>query len=99
MFTVNPHPGTKPDAEVPANQRVIRVDGNFCNSLESLNRNVEVGGVHGAYRANILGGGTNDGVPICFNTHAVGSLVFGQDASLMISGGEGAHWNFDMGDF
>lgn len=30
---------------------------------------------------------------------AVGSLNFGLDGSLLVTTGEGAHWNFDMGDW
>lgn len=72
--------------ERAANQRLIR--------LEDSN-----GVVNPLSRIDLMGGSGNDGPPICFNTHAVGSVKFAHDGSLFVSTGEGAHWNFDDGDF
>jgi PKD repeat protein len=93
LFTQNMDPGTQPDPEVPANQRVVRLQ-------ESAN------GLYTGDRLDLIGGGINDGgyglydgVPICYNTHALGQCVFGHDGSLLLTTGEGSHWNFDMGDW
>src|SRR5512139_3269752 len=88
-FTVDPDPedGVEPPAESAANQRVIR--------LQDLGNGV----LNPGFRLDILGAGEDDGPPICYNTHALGALHFGLDASLIISTGEGAHWNFDVGDW
>jgi len=89
QFTVdsNPNDGAEPDAESAANQRVIRVQ-DLGGGV--LNQN---------FRLNLIGAGTGDGPVICFNTHALGTLKFGLDGSLIMTAGEGAHWNFDMGDW
>jgi len=88
-FIVDYHPedGVEPHPESAANQRVIR--------LQDLGDGVR----NPDFRLNILGGGENDGPPICYNTHALGAMHFGLDASLIVTTGEGAHWNFDVGDW
>jgi len=89
QYTVDPTPndGVEPDAESAVNQRVIRV-ADLGGGV--LNQN---------FRLYVIGPGDGDGVPICFNTHAVGTLKFGLDGSLIMTTGEGSHWNFDMGDW
>eukprot|EP01114_Cavostelium_apophysatum_P015826 TRINITY_DN4399_c0_g1_i3.p1 TRINITY_DN4399_c0_g1~~TRINITY_DN4399_c0_g1_i3.p1 ORF type:complete len:1600 (-),score=362.71 TRINITY_DN4399_c0_g1_i3:1191-5990(-) len=89
MYTVDdtPNDGIEPDAEAPANQRLVR--------LQDLG-----GGVHNPdFRLVLFGATPETGVPLCFNTHALGSMKFGLDGSLFVTTGEGAHWNFDMGDW
>ena len=39
-------------------------------------------------------GGVNDGIPVCYNTHAIGSVEFGLDGSLLITTGEGKIYQF-----
>lgn len=87
-YTIDDDPtdGEEPDAESAANQRVIVV--------EDLNGVFKPGS-----RIDLLGENEIDGPPICFNTHAISSVKFGLDGSLLISVGEGAHWNFDWGDW
>jgi len=89
QFTVDPTPldGIEPDAESAVNQRLIRV--------------ADMGGgvLNPNFRLTLYGAAESDGVPICFNTHAVGTIKFGIDGSLIATTGEGAHWNFDMGDW
>ena len=51
-------------------------------------------------RANyfiLLGHTPADSVPVCYNAHAIGSVKFGHDGSLLASVGEGAHWDFPLG--
>ena len=43
-----------------------------------------------ASRFILLGETKQTGLPICSTTHGVGSLVFGEDGTLLVSGGEGA---------
>ena len=43
-----------------------------------------------ASRFILLGETKQTGIPICSYTHGVGSLVFGQDETLLVSSGEGA---------
>lgn len=45
----------------------------------------------------LLGEDSADSVPICYNSHAVGSVKFGHDGSLIASVGESSHWEFDEG--
>lgn len=89
QYTVDPdqNDGVEPHPEGAANQRIIRVADLGGGTLDPN------------FRADILGGGVNDGPPICYNTHALGSLKFGLDGSLIVTTGEGAHWNFDVGDW
>ena len=87
LYSVDPIYG-EPDEpmEDAVNQRVVRYTD-------------KDGMADAASRLAILGGGEADGIPICFNTHAIGSIKFGHDGSLLITGGEGSHWDFDLGDF
>lgn len=94
MFTVDPDQDDdeEPNSESAADQMLIRL--------------ADVGGgvLNPDFRSTLFGGidpdtGYATGPPLCFNTHAVGTLAFGLDASLFVTTGEGAHWNFDVGDF
>lgn len=76
-YTVDPIYGSSDEPmEEPANQRLVRYeDKNGLPILES--------------RMALLGGGVDDGPPICYNTHAIGSVKFGLDGSLLLTVGEG----------
>jgi glucose/arabinose dehydrogenase len=68
--------------------------------MTRLIRVTEVDGV--GDRANyviLLGRNAADSIPVCYNTHAIGSVKFGHDGSLIASIGEGGHWDFDLGKF
>jgi hypothetical protein len=85
LFTVDPIYGDPDEPmESAANQRLIRLQN--VNSYADPN-----------YRIDLIGGGENDGIPVCYNTHAIGSVKFGLDGSLFITAGEGSHWDFDEG--
>jgi hypothetical protein len=87
LYSVDPIYGEPDESmETPVNQRVVRY-----TDKDSM--------ADSASRLPILGGGEDDGIPVCFNTHAIGSIKFGHDGSLLITAGEGAHWDFDLGDF
>ena len=47
-----------------------------------------------ASRFVLLGSSAADGFANCFLSHAVGALAFGQDGSLFVSGGDGAHFDW-----
>ena len=44
-------------------------------------------------RTILLGTSFTDGIPNASGTHAVGCLRFGSDGTLLVSAGEGSHWN------
>eukprot|EP01118_Nematostelium_gracile_P003136 TRINITY_DN1356_c0_g1_i4.p1 TRINITY_DN1356_c0_g1~~TRINITY_DN1356_c0_g1_i4.p1 ORF type:complete len:1527 (-),score=390.45 TRINITY_DN1356_c0_g1_i4:27-4607(-) len=97
MYTCdsNEDDGKEPDSESAENQKVVRFDINLATGIHPT---------PGGYEQTIIGGtptaeGYASGVPLCFNTHALGEMFFGNDGSLMVTTGEGAHWNFDMGDW
>jgi PKD repeat protein len=75
-------------------------EGDFSATMTRLIRVTEVDGV--GDRANyviLLGRNAADSIPVCYNTHAIGSVKFGHDGSLIASIGEGGHWDFDLGDY
>lgn len=89
--------------EYPVNQRLVRYEMDPATKTAIP-----------ATRIALIGGGLNDGIPICYNTHAIGTVKFAHDGSLFITAGEGklslyiinktyfclgAHWDFDNGDF
>ena len=43
-------------------------------------------------RQILIGETRQTGIPICSTTHGVGTLVFGEDGTLLLSCGEGASW-------
>ena len=45
-----------------------------------------------ASRQILIGETRQTGIPICSDTHGVGSLVFGEDGTLLLSCGDGASW-------
>ncbi len=45
-------------------------------------------------RQVLIGESAADGIPVGFSSHTVGDLNFGEDGTLFVSAGEGAHWNF-----
>jgi len=45
-----------------------------------------------ASRQILIGETRQTGIPICSDTHGVGSLVFGEDGTLLMSCGDGASW-------
>jgi hypothetical protein len=45
----------------------------------------------------LLGNSPADSIPVCYNTHAIGTIKFGHDGSLIASVGEGGHWDFPLG--
>ena len=87
LYSVDPIYGEPDESmETPVNQRVTRYTDKAAMA--------DV-----ASRLPILGGGDADGIPCCYNTHAIGSIKFGHDGSLLMTTGEGSHWDFDLGDF
>lgn len=91
MYVVkNPIGGPDPNQDTASEQRLTRLQ-------------VLEGGVRDPnFSVDLFGGNANpiyNGPPVCCNTHAVGSIQFGWDGSLFVSTGEGAHWNFAMGDW
>ena len=46
-----------------------------------------------ASRQILIGETRQTGIPICSDTHGVGSLVFGEDGTLLVSAGDGAGFN------
>src|SRR5882762_7147311 len=51
-----------------------------------------------ASRLILIGETKQTGIPICSDTHGVGSLVFGEDGTLLVSAGDGASaWAADIG--
>lgn len=61
-----------------------RVTRYTCTSSNNF-RSVDL-----ASRLVLLGQAKTNGIPICSRTHGVGSLVFGQDGTLLVSSGDGA---------
>ena len=54
--------------------------------------------VNYATRTILLGESMDTGIPICHQSHGVGSLVFGEDGTLLVSCGEGASFeDMDVG--
>ncbi len=85
-YTVDPIPG-QPDepGETVTFARVVRYQiteesGQIVADPES--------------RLVLVGGTAAEGIPVGFNSHTVGDLVFGADGSLFVSTGDGAHWDF-----
>ena len=75
-------------------------EGMETPAVQRLTRYVDKAGYADPASRFVLFGATNStGVPICYNTHAVGSVKFGWDGSLFVTTGDGGHWNFDLGDF
>ena len=48
-------------------------------------------------RLVLLGNDATDGIANCDKSHAIGALVFGEDGSLFVSAGDGAHYEFTDG--
>ncbi len=63
---------------MPVNQRLVRYEMDTTTKTAIS-----------ASRIALIGGGTNDGIPVCYNTHAIGTVRFGHDGSVFISAGEG----------
>lgn len=54
--------------------------------------------VHPESRLVLLGQTREDGIPILHQSHGIGSLVFGEDGTLIVSAGESANFGtFDVG--
>lgn len=99
IYTVDPTPGdgVEPNALEPVDQKLVRIEdlggGNVNPTYEA-----------GSPTRILLGGidpvtGLFKGPPACYNTHAAGTIKFANDLTLMVTTGEGAHWNYDWGDW
>jgi PKD repeat protein/glucose/arabinose dehydrogenase len=50
-----------------------------------------------ASRLVLLGNDATDGIANCHKSHSIGTIAFGNDGSLLVGAGEGAHYDFTDG--
>jgi len=85
-------PGYNPNANLYDDASIGRVTRYTCRSSDGF-RSVDP-----ASRFILIGETKSTGFPMCSDTHGVGSLVFGQDGTLLISCGDGGTaWAADIG--
>ncbi len=77
-------PGYNPNSNTYFDATIGRVTRYTCRSSDGF-RSVDL-----ASRLVLIGETKQTGIPICSVTHGVGSLVFGEDDTLLISTGDGA---------
>ncbi len=77
-------PGYNPASNTYFQPTIGRVTRYTCRSSDGF-RSIDL-----ASRLVLIGETKQTGIPICSATHGVGSLVFGEDDTLMISTGDGA---------
>lgn len=73
-----------PDYIQDSYTRVERVQGSVANENVADESTRQV----------LIGATWETGIPSTHNSHTTGTLVFGDDGSLLISHGDGAHWDF-----
>ena len=81
LYTVDPHADESESIGEPSFGRLTRY------SADPANPNT----ADPASRLVLLGHGWQDGIPSLYHSHAVGCLRFGEDGSLLVSAGDGAH--------
>ena len=77
-------PGYNPNANAYFDATIGRLTRYTCRASDNF-RSVDP-----ASRLILIGETKQTGIPVCSSTHGVGSLVFGQDGTLLVSCGEGA---------
>ncbi len=77
-------PGYNPNSNDYNSATIGRLTRYTCTSSNSF-RSVDL-----SSRLILIGQSKTNGFPICSYTHGVGSLVFGQDGTLLVSCGDGA---------
>ena len=102
LFTLNPYVldqddialGPSPPAEVPTAQVLVRIE-DIGTSPKMLNGKPDL--------IYLIGGDATvqsfepfkQPIVTGHNSHAIGKVKFGLDGTLLVSSGEGAHWDFD----
>ena len=81
LYTVDPHGDESRSTGEPSFGRLARY------SADPRDPNVAYPGS----RLVLLGSSWQDGIPSLYDSHAVGCLRFGEDGSLLVSAGDGAH--------
>ena len=77
-------PSYNPNANEYNNATIGRLTRYTCRASDSF-RSVDP-----ASRFILIGATKDTGFPLCSDTHGVGSLVFGEDGTLVVSCGDGA---------
>lgn len=81
LYVIEPIPGDPQEADTSA-------------SYGRLTRYTASGDVADtASRKILLGNSPADGMPICYTSHAIGTVKFAFDGTLFVGAGEGAHWD------
>ncbi|MEK6642891.1 MAG: PQQ-dependent sugar dehydrogenase [Planctomycetota bacterium] len=99
MYVVDYHhlayfgtPQYNPTTNTDFHDSIGRVTRYTCNAGDGFHT------VDYSSRAILLGESMSTGIPICHQSHGVGSLVFGEDGTLLVSCGDGASYvTMDVG--